>query len=276
MSTPIRQQRHTVPQIQAMKGQANIVCLTAYAAPFARLLDPWVDLILVGDSTAMVAYAQENTLNISLAQMAAHATAVVRSTERACVVVDMPFGSYQASPEQAFASAALLLQQSGAQAVKMEGGAFLADTIRFLVERGIPVMAHVGLMPQYFNTMGGFKAQGLSPEMAERIYQDALAVSQAGAFSLVIEGSAEGLARRITQAVAIPTIGIGASPSCDGQILVTEDMLGLSGDRIPKFAQRFADVASVISQGVQTYATQVRHGQFPTLDHCFGVKKGEG
>ncbi len=205
--------------------------------------------------------------------MAAHAQAVVRSTQRACVVVDMPFGSYQESPEQAFRHAAYILQKSNASAVKMEGGAFLAETTRFLTERGIPVMAHVGLMPQYFNTMGGFKAQGLSEEMAERIYQDALAQAQAGAFSIVIEGSAEALARRITANVAIPTIGIGASPQCDGQILVTEDILNLSGPRIPKFAKQFADVQATIRDGVKAYADEVRANTFPTLDNCFGVPK---
>ncbi|WP_071059214.1 3-methyl-2-oxobutanoate hydroxymethyltransferase [Pelistega sp. MC2] len=273
MSTPIIVKRNTVPQIQAMKGQQKIVCLTSYSSPFARILDEFVDLILVGDSTAMVGYNMENTLAITLEQMAAHGQAVMRSTQKACVVVDMPFASYQESKEQAFRNAAYLLKQSNAQAVKMEGGAFLAETTRFLTERGIPVMAHVGLMPQYFNTMGGFKAQGLSEEMAERIYQDAIAQSQAGAFSLVIEGSAESLGRRITENIAIPTIGIGASPSCDGQILVTEDILNLSGPRIPKFAKQFADVQAIIRKGVKAYAEEVRNETFPTLDHCFGVAK---
>ena len=273
MSTPIIVKRNTVPQIQAMKGQQKIVCLTSYSSPFARILDEFVDLILVGDSTAMVGYNMENTLAITLEQMAAHGQAVMRSTQKACVVVDMPFASYQESKEQAFRNAAYLLKQSNAQAVKMEGGAFLAETTHFLTERGIPVMAHVGLMPQYFNTMGGFKAQGLSEEMAARIYQDALAQAQAGAFSLVIEGSAESLGRRITENIAIPTIGIGASPSCDGQILVTEDILNLSGPRIPKFAKQFADVQAIIREGIKAYAEEVRNETFPTLDHCFGVAK---
>lgn len=273
MSVHSEIKRITVPQIKSMKGVDKIVCLTSYTAPFARILDEFVDLILIGDSTAMVGYNMENTLAITVEQMAAHAQAVVRSTQRACVVVDMPFGSYQESPEQAFRHAAYILQKSNASAVKMEGGAFLAETTRFLTERGIPVMAHVGLMPQYFNTMGGFKAQGLSEEMAERIYQDALAQAQAGAFSIVIEGSAEALARRITENVTIPTIGIGASPQCDGQILVTEDMLNLSGPRIPKFAKQFADVQATIREGVKAYADEVRANTFPTLEHCFGVTK---
>lgn len=265
--------RITVPQITAYKGQQKIVCLTSYSAPFARILDEFMDLILVGDSTAMVGYNMENTLSITVEQMAAHARAVVRSTQRACVVVDMPFGSCQESPATAYRNAAYMLSTSGADAVKMEGGEFLAETTRFLVDRGIPVMAHIGLMPQYFNTMGGFKAQGFKPEVAERIFNDALAQEQAGAFSIVIEGSAESLAHRITETVKIPTIGIGASPNCDGQVLVTEDILNLSGPRIPKFAQQFADVQSVIREGVKAYADSVRDNTFPTLDHCFGVPK---
>lgn len=273
MSAHVEIKRTTIPQIKSMKGQQKIVCLTSYTAPFARILDEFVDLILIGDSTAMVGYNMENTLAITVEQMAAHGAAVMRSTQRATVVVDMPFGSYQESPEQAFRNAVYILQKSNAQAVKMEGGAFLAETTRFLTERGIPVMAHVGLMPQYFNTMGGFKAQGLSEEMAERIYQDAIAQAQAGAFAIVIEGSAEPLAHRITENVAIPTIGIGASPACDGQILVAEDIFNLSGPRIPKFAKQFADVATVIREGAKAYADEVRGQTFPTLDHCFGVKK---
>jgi len=265
--------RLTVPQLMAYKGKQKIAALTAYSAPFAHLLDDVLDLILVGDSTAMVAYAMPDTLTISVAQMSAHAAAVVRSTQHACIMVDMPFGSYQASPQQAFTNAARLLGESGATCVKLEGGSALAPTTRFLVERGIPVMAHVGLMPQYINTMGGFKAQGMSEQAAERILQDALAHEQAGAFAVLIEGVAEGLGQRMTETLAVPTIGIGASPACDGQILVTEDILGLSGDRIPKFARQFADVASVIRAAVQQYADAVRDGSFPALENCFGVKR---
>ena len=273
MSVHVDIKRFTVPQIKAFKGQQKIVCLTSYTAPFARVLDEFVDLILVGDSTAMVGYNMDDTLSITVEMMAAHAAAVVRSTKRALVVVDMPFSSFQESKELAFRNAAYMLKTSGADAVKLEGGEFLAETTRFLVDRGIPVLAHVGLMPQYFNTMGGFKAQGLQPEMAERIYQDAIAQEQAGAFAVVIEGSAEPLARRITEALSIPTIGIGASPDCDGQVLVTEDILNLSGPRIPKFAKQFVDVQSVIREGVKAYADGVRDGSFPTLDNCFGVAK---
>lgn len=273
MSVHSEIKRRTVPEIMAYKGQKKIVCLTAYIAPIARLVDPAMDLILVGDSTAMVGYGMRDTLSITLQQMADHGAAVVNSTEHACVVIDMPFGSYQVSPQQAFENAAFMLARSGAAAVKIEGGAALAPTTQFLVERGIPVLAHVGLMPQYVNTMGGFKAQGMSDEAAERILTDALAHQQAGAFAVVVEGVAEALGRRITEQLAIPTIGIGASPVCDGQILVTEDILGLSGDRIPRFAKQFGDAATVIQQAAQSYADEVRNGTFPTLDHCFGVKK---
>lgn len=273
MSVHVEIKRRTVPELMAYKGQKKIVCLTAYIAPIARLIDPALDLILVGDSTAMVGYNMPDTLSITLQQMADHGAAVVRATQQACIVIDMPFGSYQGSPQQAFESAAFLLSRSGATAVKIEGGAALAPTTRFLVERGIPVLAHVGLMPQYVNTMGGFKAQGMSAEAAERILADAKAHEEAGAFGVVIEGVAEALGQRITEQLRIPTIGIGASPACDGQVLVTEDILGLSGDRIPRFAKNYGDVASVIRDAAQRYADEVRGGDFPALAHCFGVKR---
>ena len=272
MSVHFEIKRRTVPELMAYKGSKKIACLTAYSAPIARLIDPALDLILVGDSTAMVGYAMPDTLSITLQQMADHGAAVVRSTQQACVVIDMPFGSYQVSPAQAFESAAFLLARSGATAVKIEGGAPLADTTRFLVERGVPVLAHVGLTPQYVNTMGGFKAQGMDAEAAERILADAKAHEAAGAFAVVIEGVAESLGRRITEELSIPTIGIGASPACDGQVLVIEDILGLSGDRIPRFAKKFGDAASVIRDAAQRYADEVRSGDFPALEHCFGVK----
>lgn len=276
MSIHTQAKRISVPQLMAYKGQQKIAALTAYTAPFARLLDEALDMILIGDSTAMVGYNHPNTLSITVEQLAMHAAAVVSVTSHACIIGDMPFGSYQQSPQQAFASAAKMLALSGADGVKLEGGAALADTTRFLVDRGIPVLAHVGLMPQYVNTMGGFKAQGMTDESAERILQDAIAHQQAGAFGVVLEGIAEPLGRRITEELAIPTIGIGASPACDGQILVTEDILGLSGGKIPKFAQPFADAASVIRDAAAEYARQVKQGEFPGLQHCFGVKKTGG
>jgi 3-methyl-2-oxobutanoate hydroxymethyltransferase len=273
MSVHTQVKRISVPQLMSYKGEQKIASLTAYIAPIARLLDESMDMILVGDSTAMVGYAMPNTLSITVDQMAAHAAAVVRSTQRACIMVDMPFGSYQQSPQQAFENAARILAVSGADGVKIEGGIALAETVRFLVDRGVPVLGHIGLMPQYVNTMGGFKAQGMSEESAQRIYEDALAQEQAGAWGVVIEGVAESLARRITEKLAIPTIGIGASPHCDGQVLVTEDILGLTHGKIPKFARQYVDVGAVIRGAVQQYASDVRDGTFPGLENCFGVKK---
>lgn len=273
MSVHSQGRRVTVPELMAHKGASKIAALTAYTAPIARLLDEALDMILVGDSTAMVGYGLPDTLSITPATLAAHAAAVVRATHHACIIVDMPFGSYQQSPQQAFACAAEMLAASGVSGVKLEGGQAMADTTRFLVDRGIPVLAHVGLMPQYVNTMGGFKAQGMNEATARRIIEDAEAHAHAGAFGVVLEGIGEPLARQITASIDIPTIGIGASPHCDGQILVTEDILGLSGDRIPKFARRFADVGALIRQAAEDYAKEVREGTFPSLDHCFGVRK---
>lgn len=273
MSVHAEVRRISVPQLSEYKGKQKIVALTSYSVPFARLLDGHLDMILVGDSTAMVGYGMPDTLSITPRMMTAHARAVVGATRRVCVVVDMPFGSYQESPERAFRHAAQMLSGSGAQAVKIEGSDVLAPTTRFMVERGVPVLAHVGLMPQYVNVMGGFKAQGFSDEVAERILQDAIAHQEAGAFAVVLEGVTESLGRRITESLSIPTIGIGASPACDGQILVTEDILGLSGSRIPKFAKQFADVGAVINEAVAQYAHDVRDGNFPALENCFGVKK---
>lgn len=273
MSVHAEVRRISVPQLAAYKGSKKIAALTAYTAAFARLLDDHLDMILVGDSTAMVGYGMPDTLSITADTLTAHARAVVGATRKVCVVVDMPFGSYQESPERAFRNAAAMMAGSGSQAVKIEGPSALAPTTRFMVERGIPVLAHVGLMPQYMNVMGGFKAQGFSDEVAERIMQDALAHQDAGAFAIVLEGITETLGRRITETLSIPTIGIGASPACDGQILVTEDILGLSGPRIPKFAKQFADIGTLISDAVQQYANDVRSGDFPGFEHCFGIKK---
>jgi 3-methyl-2-oxobutanoate hydroxymethyltransferase len=266
-------QRVTVPQIRACKGQRKIAALTAHSSVFASLMDEYLDFILIGDSTAMVAYGLPNTLSMTVEQIAAHTGAVVRATTHVCVVADMPFASYQRSPEQAFDNAAYLLASGGADAVKLEGGAVMAPTIRFLVDRGIPVLAHVGLMPQHVNTMGGYKAQGMDDEAARVVLADAKAVQDAGAFAVVLEGVKYSVASEITQAISIPTIGIGASPDCDGQILVTEDMLGLNGERVPKFVKRYADLASDVRQAVQRYADDVRASKFPETQHCFGVKK---
>ncbi|KAA0598450.1 3-methyl-2-oxobutanoate hydroxymethyltransferase [Azospirillum lipoferum] len=265
--------RQSVPALRARKGGEPIVCLTAYTAPVARLLDPHVDILLVGDSLGMVVYGLDSTLPVTLDMMIAHGAAVVRASERACVVVDLPFGSYQESKEAAFRASARVMAETGAQAVKLEGGLEMAKTVAFLTARGIPVMGHVGLTPQSVNTLGGYKAVGRDAEAAERIAADARAIAEAGAFTLVIEGTMEPLARRITEEVAIPTIGIGGSPACDGQVLVTDDMLGLFGAFQPKFVKRYANLGETVSEAAATYAAEVRSRAFPGPEHCFGVKK---
>ncbi|OEC39565.1 3-methyl-2-oxobutanoate hydroxymethyltransferase [Pseudomonas sp. 1D4] len=272
MSSHTRISRISVPELARRKGPGSIVSLTAYSTPMARWVDAQADLIIVGDSLGMVLYGLPSTLGVSLEMMIAHGQAVMRGSERACVAVDLPFGSYQASPEQAFHAAARVLQETGAAAVKLEAGEALAETVAFLVQRGVPVLAHVGLMPQQVNVLGGFKAQGLDAAGAERVRRDALAMQAAGAFAVVLEGIAEPLARQLSEELAIPTIGIGASPACDGQVLVTEDALGLFGDYQPRFIKRYAALAPSIEQALAAYAEDVRQGRFPELRHCFGVK----
>lgn len=263
--------RQTVPQFAARKGREKLVMLTAYTTPMARNMDAHVDALLVGDSLGMVVYGMDDTLGVTLDMMINHGRAVVRGTSQALVVVDMPFGSYHESPAQAMRNAARVLAETGAQAVKLEGGLEMADTIAFLEARGVPVLAHIGLMPQHKNRMGGFKAQGKEAGAADRIFDDALAVARAGAFGIVIEGVAEPLARRITEAVEVPTIGIGASPACDGQVLVSDDVLGLFDDYKPKFVKRYAELNEQIVSAVQQYAADVRSGAFPQIEHCFGA-----
>ena len=265
--------RISVPALRARKGGDPIVCLTAYTAPIARLLDPHVDLLLVGDSLGMVVYGFDSTLPVTLDLMIAHGAAVVRGSARACVVVDLPFGSYQESPQVAFRNAARVMAETGAQAVKLEGGSEMAETVAFLTSRGVPVMGHVGLLPQSVNALGGYKAVGRDPASAERIRADAKAIAEAGAFSLVIEGTVESLARQITQDVAVPTIGIGASPACDGQVLVSDDMLGLFSDFQPKFVKRYAQLGTNVGEAAATYAAEVKARSFPGPEHCFGAKK---
>jgi len=273
MSVHDVERRITVPEIAAMKGGTPIVCLTAYTALTGRILDPHVDLMLVGDSLGMVIYGMENTLGVSVDMMINHGAAVVRGSSRACVIVDLPFGSYQESPEAAFRTAARVMRETGCAGVKIEGGAEMADTVRFLNERGIPVLGHVGLMPQSVNTLGGFKAQGRSGPEAARIREDAQAIADAGAFAIVIEGTMEPLARELTASLPIPTIGIGASPACDGQILVTEDLVGLFSDFKPRFVKRYDDLGGRIGKAVSEYAADVRARRFPDAEHCFGMKK---
>ncbi len=269
MSVHLSRDRMTVPKVQARKGGDKLVVLTAYSTPVAKLLDPHCDILLVGDSLGMVLYGLPNTLSVSVEMMSNHGAAVVRGAEHACVVVDMPFASYQESPQQAYRNAARILAESGAQAVKLEGGREMADTVHFLTQRGVPVMAHVGLKPQSANSQGGFKVQGRDAAAAEQILLDAKAMDEAGAFCIVIEGTSEPVARHISAQLSIPTIGIGASAACDGQVLVTDDIIGLFGEFTPKFVKRYGNVGEQISQAAQAYAEEVRAGVFPGPEHCF-------
>lgn len=273
MSTEVRIKRITTPDIRARKGGLPIVVLTAYTAPIAKLLDPHVDLLLVGDSLGMVLYGMDTTLGVSLEMMIAHGQAVMRGSQRACVIVDMPFGSYQESKEQAFRNAARIMVETGCAGVKLEGGEEMAETIAFLTRRGIPVMAHIGLQPQTVHTLGGFRSQGRDEAEAERIYADARAITEAGAFSVVVEGTVEPVAQALTRGITIPTIGIGASPACDGQVLVTEDVLGLFTEFTPRFVKRYASMAETVTQAAAAYAADVQSRAFPGPEHCFGIKK---
>lgn len=263
--------RSTAPEIAARKGGEPIVALTSYLASTAALADPHCDLLLVGDSLGMVVHGFPSTLPVSLELMILHGRAVVRGSSRALVVTDLPFGSYEASPEAAFASAARVLAETGCGAVKLEGGARMAPTIAFLVARGIPVIAHVGLTPQAVNTLGGFRAQGRERAQWELLEADARAVADAGAFAIVVEGVVEPLARRITAAVAVPTIGIGASAACDGQILVMEDMLGLT-PRVPRFVKRYGQLADAADEAIAAYAADVRARRFPAAEHTYAPR----
>jgi 3-methyl-2-oxobutanoate hydroxymethyltransferase len=253
------------------KRNGPYACLTAYTTPIARLVDPHVDLILVGDSLGMTLYGFDNTLSVTLDMMIAHGAAVMRGTNHALVVVDMPYGSYEASPEQALRNAQRVMVETGCGAVKLEGGQEMATTIQLLTQQGIAVVGHVGLLPQSLEKMGGFKIQGKDDAQAAKVMADAKAVAEAGAFAMVIEGTVEPVARAITQAVTVPTIGIGASPGCDGQILVIDDILGFT-EKPPRFAKKFTDITLAISAAVESYAQDVRAGKFPELAHCYGVK----
>lgn len=258
----------TVPNIAARKGKTPLVCLTAYSAPQAALADPHCDIVLVGDSVAMVVHGLPSTIGATLEMMILHGAAVRRGLHRALMVVDMPFGSYEESPEQAFRNAARVMTETGCTAVKLEGGARMAATIEFLANRGIPVMAHIGLTPQSINTFGGHRLQGKAAD-ADRVAKDAKHVADAGAFSVVLEKIPEPLARRITTSIAIPTIGIGASPACDGQILVIDDVLGTFTGFFPKFVKRYAELGPKAEAAIAAYAADVRERRFPTADHVY-------
>lgn len=272
MSAQSNVKRMTASDIAARKGGEKVVCLTAYDAPTAAILDPHCDLILVGDSVGMVVHGLPSTVGVTLEMMILHGRAVMRGATRALVVVDMPFGSYEESPEQAFRSAARVIAETGAQAVKLESGAYAEGTIRFLVERGVAVMGHVGLRPQAVNVSGGFRAKGRTDAERRAILAEAKVAASAGAFAIVVEGVAEDLAVEVTKAVSVPTIGIGASPACDGQILVTPDMLGLF-EWTPKFVKRFAALKAEMTQAAARYAAEVRAGTFPEAAQLYRFER---
>ncbi len=263
MSNEFAFKRVTAPDITKRKGGAPIVALTAYHAHTARIIDPYVDMLLVGDLLGMVMHGYETTVPVPLELMIMHAQAVVRGSSRALVVVDMPFGSYEESPSEAFRNAARVMKETGCGAVKIEGGAHMAETIRYLRDRGIPVMSYIGMTPQAVNTIGSFRPRGRFRSEWAAFEEDARAVAEAGAFAVVLEALAELLAARITKQIPIPTIGIGASAECDGQILVLEDMLGLS-PRVPKFVKEYAQIGEAIETAVKTYASEVRGRVFPS------------
>jgi 3-methyl-2-oxobutanoate hydroxymethyltransferase len=269
---PSPMKRLTVPKVQAMKGGEPIVMLTAYTARMAQLLDPHCEMLLVGDSLGQVIYGLPSTVPVTMEMMCAHGAAVVRGSYHSVVAIDMPFGSYEADPSLAFESAARLLKETGAAAVKLEGGQAMAETVEFLTQRGIPVIGHVGLTPQAVNALGGYGVRGRTDAEAKKIVADAKAVADAGCFALVLEGVMEEIASQITREVACPTIGIGASVHCDGQVLVTEDMLGMF-ERTAKFVKRYDDLASRIDQAAASYAGEVRARSFPTEDQIYRPAK---
>jgi len=273
MSRHSESTRVSAPEIRSRKGGDPVVCLTSYTAPMAAILDPHCDLLLVGDSVGMVVHGLPNTVGVTLEMMILHGQAVMRAAQHAMVVVDMPFGSYEMSPEQAYANAARIIKETGAQAVKVESSPSIAATIAFLVERGIPVMGHVGLRPQAVNVDGRFRAKGRTNFERDRVIEEAVAADKAGAFAIVVEGVAEDLAREVTAAVEAPTIGIGASAACDGQILVTDDLLGLF-EWTPKFVRRYADLKSVVSGAVASYAEDVRARRFPAAAETYALTSG--
>lgn len=265
--------RKNIIDIKSRKNSQPLVVLTAYTAPQARIIDDYVDIILVGDSLGMVLYGMDSTLSVTVSMMVAHGKAVVNSSKKALVVVDLPFGSYQQSEKQAFRTAARIMAQTGCNAVKLEGGKEMAKTVKFLTERGIPVMGHIGLKPQSVNSLGGYRTQGKSDIEITEIMADAKAVEDAGAFCLVIEGVVEEAARKVTERLVIPTIGIGASPACDGQVLVSDDMLGMSGGYVPRFVKKYADISDISKDAVKKYAEEVRLRKFPSSEYYYPYRK---
>lgn len=264
--------RRMAPDITALKGVRPVVSLTAYHAHTAAIADKYCDFLLVGDSLGMVMHGHETTVPVTLELMIMHGRAVVRGAKQSLVVVDMPFGTYEESPSVAFRNCARVMKETDCGAVKLEGGRRMAETIRYLVDRGIPVMAHIGLTPQSINVIGGFKAQGRTRGEWQALEEDAKLVADAGAFAVVLEAIAPPLAEKITAAIHIPTIGIGASAACDGQILVMEDMLGLS-PRVPKFVKEFGSIGASIERAISGYAEEVRAGTFPAPEHTYAMRE---
>ena len=256
-----------------MKGGRPIVALTAYTDPIAKLVDPVSDFVLVGDSLAMTIYGDSSTVGIDLDTMIRHGHCVARACSHACVVVDLPFGYYQKIPEHAFESASRIMRETGCDAVKLEGGAEMAETVAFLTARGIPVMGHIGLTPQSVNTLGGFKTQGKEDGAREKLLGDAKAMDEVGCFAVVIEGVVEDIAVELHEALSVPSIGIGASVVCDGQILVTDDVIGMFEDFKPKFVKRYAQILPTLRGAVETYANEVRERSFPSEDYVFKAPK---
>jgi len=273
MSVQPQQKRRTAASIQALKGERPIVMLTAYTAPIAKLLDPHCDVLLVGDSLGMVIYGYDSSVQVTLDMMINHGQAVMRGSKEACVIVDLPFGSYQESKEQAFRVASRVMKETGASAVKMEGGEEMAESVHFLSQRGIPVCGHVGLMPQLVNATGGYRSLGRSDAEAEKIRRDIKAIDEAGAFAIVMEGMVETLAREITADVRAATIGIGATAACDGQVLVSDDMLGIFTGFKPRFVKHFANLAPEISAAAEAYAAEVKARTFPAEEHTYQMKR---
>jgi 3-methyl-2-oxobutanoate hydroxymethyltransferase len=273
MSVQGRARALAPPDVAARKGGTPLACLTAYTTPMARLVDPHCDVVLVGDSVGMVLHGLPSTLGVTLEMMLLHGKAVRRGLERALMVVDLPFGSYEAGPDQAFRTAAQVMAETGCAAVKLEGGLAMADTIRFLTARGIPVMGHIGLTPQAVHALGGYRVQGRGSD-AERVLADAVAVAEAGAFAVVLEKLPGPLAARITARIPVPTIGIGASDACDGQILVLDDMLGMFADFRPRFVRRYAELGADAGAAIAAYARDVRERRFPAPQHAFADTPG--
>lgn len=273
MSVQPQQKRRTAASVQALKGERPIVWLTAYTAPIAKLLDPHCDVLLVGDSLGMVVYGYDSSVQVTLDMMINHGQAVMRGSKDACVVVDLPFGAYQESKEQAFRAASRIMKETGASAVKMEGGEEMAESVAFLSKRGIPVCGHVGLMPQLVNATGGYRSLGRTDKEADKIRRDIKAIDDAGAFAIVMEGMIETLARDITADIRAATIGIGASAACDGQVLVSDDMLGIFTGFKPRFVKHFANLAPEISRAAETYAAEVKARTFPAEEHTYQMKR---